>query len=398
MYNPQASFRNILAPITPDDFLSEYYDKKPLHIPGSADKFAGLFGWDELSRLLDLDDLWTSDNLSLVADMRKLAPEHYCVSKKRQNAMVMVPDRDKVESYLEQGSTLVLDRMDSYASGANALATSFRLALGWPVEGNLYCSWKQEPGFRPHFDNMDVFALHLEGEKTWDIYSTRFDLPFKSKGFDHNSFPREYHDANQGEKETTVHMKPGDVLYIPKGKYHAALATSDACLHITFGIMQLRGIQCVQMIYEALPNDSFFRQPITSFLDDEGVGAFAAGIGERMAEIFRRPDVAQELADEMRARAWGNIPAFAFPRRSRLQCYRVQTIGSKLVRRGKKGLLTLGDRKVDLTSEDAMIAEWMLLSDAFAEDDLETAFPALGKAGREAALDRLVQAGLIQRL
>ena len=398
MYNPQASFRNILAPIAPPVFLSEYYDKKPLHIPGDVDKFAGLFGWDELSRLLELDNLWTSDNLSLVADGRKLAPEQYCESEDSNQSKGMAPDWDKVESYLEQGSTMVLDKMQTYSSGAHAIAASLRLALGWPVEGNLYCSWKMTPGFEPHFDTMDVFALQFEGEKTWDIYSTRFELPFRADGFYQGYFPREYHDANQGEKEMAVHMKAGDVLYIPKGKYHAALATSDASLHITFGISQLRAVQFVGMIFDALPNDSLFRQPFPSFLDDGEVEAFAADVGDRMAEILKRPTVAQELSDEMRTQAWSSIPAFAFPSRSRQVCYRVQTIGSKVLRRGKKWQLTLGARKVDLSPEDAKMAEWMLLSDAFAVDDLAAAFPVLSATEHASALDRLATAGLIQRL
>ncbi len=108
--------------------------------------------------------------------------------------------------------------------------------------------------------------------------------------------------------------------------------------------------------------------------------------------------MAQELSDEMRAKAWGSIPAFAFPGRSRQVCYRVQTIGSKLLRRGKKWQLKLGPRKVDLSPGDTEMAEWILLSDAFAVDDLAAAFPVLSATERASALDRLTAAGLIQRL
>ncbi|MCH8189503.1 MAG: hypothetical protein IIB66_12570 [Proteobacteria bacterium] len=76
----------------------------------------------------------------------------------------------------------------------------------------------------------------------------------------------------------------------------------------------------------------------------------------------------------------------------------MQTIGSKLIRRGKKWLLALGERKVDLSPEDAAMAEWILLSDAFAAADLVAAFPVLSATERAATLDRLAAVGLIQRL
>ena len=54
---------DILAPITPEQFFAEYYDKQPLHIPGSPAKFAQVLSWRGINRLLDQTHIWSSQSL-----------------------------------------------------------------------------------------------------------------------------------------------------------------------------------------------------------------------------------------------------------------------------------------------------------------------------------------------
>ena len=59
---------DLLAPISPESFFAEYYDRKPLHVPGGAAKFAQVLSWRQINRLLDMSHIWTDHSLKLVLD------------------------------------------------------------------------------------------------------------------------------------------------------------------------------------------------------------------------------------------------------------------------------------------------------------------------------------------
>ena len=53
------TFRELIAPLDPEVFLREIYGRRPVHIPGPAEKFAKIFSWDDLNELLARTTLWT---------------------------------------------------------------------------------------------------------------------------------------------------------------------------------------------------------------------------------------------------------------------------------------------------------------------------------------------------
>lgn len=53
------SFRELIAPIAPEQFFDEYYRKKPLYVPGPPEKFEEIFSWSVLNDLLSMTTLWS---------------------------------------------------------------------------------------------------------------------------------------------------------------------------------------------------------------------------------------------------------------------------------------------------------------------------------------------------
>jgi len=53
MSEPITTFRQLIAPVTPEQFFDEYYDKKALYIPGNAEKISDICSWDHINNLLD---------------------------------------------------------------------------------------------------------------------------------------------------------------------------------------------------------------------------------------------------------------------------------------------------------------------------------------------------------
>jgi hypothetical protein len=52
MSEPITTFSKLLDPITVDEFFTDYYDQKALHIPGTPGKAAGIFSWEAFNDLL----------------------------------------------------------------------------------------------------------------------------------------------------------------------------------------------------------------------------------------------------------------------------------------------------------------------------------------------------------
>jgi len=391
MYNPQASFRNILDPVKSEQFFASDYGRSARYIPGPPDKFTGLFDWQDLNRQLGFDKVWDSHTVKLVIDGEPVPPQHYCPHG--------LLDRTILAGLLDQGATMALIGCETLNDGAAALYKSIQAATGGLCGANLYFSQKGRAGFKPHFDLMDVIVIHLSGEKKWNIYETRFADPMFKPGFHHMSFNRDYHEQNKGAIEAEVTMTPGDVLYLPRGKYHAALATTESSLHITFGIELPRGYNYLQALIETLPEDPLFREAIPHFDAVEAHQAYLTRLADRMREKMADPDVIAEMAAEQRRKACHRLAEFTLPRGSLSGGYRVRVCGSKLVRRGASWRLITPTGQTEISPGEADIVKWMLQSDLFARNELTAAHPQLLDAdattGVDTLLDSLYKVGLI---
>ncbi len=72
------SFAELLDPVRPETFFAENFDRKPLHVPGGAEKFAALMSWDRLNALLNMSAIWIGVSLELVLVKTPLAAARYC--------------------------------------------------------------------------------------------------------------------------------------------------------------------------------------------------------------------------------------------------------------------------------------------------------------------------------
>ena len=130
-------------------------------------------------------------------------------------------------------------------------------ALCGKVQGNLYLSSRRRQGFGAHFDTHDVYAVHVEGTKTWHIYEGRADDPIAHPMF--KTLGREHHEKAKGAKLMDVHMEPGDLLYLPRGQYHDALADEGGTMHIAFGITYPIGMDVMTFLFDRVVAEPEFR-------------------------------------------------------------------------------------------------------------------------------------------
>lgn len=103
------------------------------------------------------------------------------------------------------------------------------------VQANLYLTPPGAQGFRVHFDEHDVLVLQVRGEKRWRVWDEQ-PIPHATRNTPWDNALGKPDD----EKAKTIVMKPGDVLYVPRGVLHdAAVQEGDEpSLHVTVGLLE----------------------------------------------------------------------------------------------------------------------------------------------------------------
>jgi len=141
-----------------------------------------------------------------------------------------VIDPVRVNQLFADGATVILsglhERLPKLARFCRALEAVFSAR----VQTNIYMTQAQSQGFRAHYDDHDVIVLQIEGSKEWRFYDTPVDLPLTSQAFD----PAQ---VQVGAETDRFVLQPGDMLYVPRGLAHDAVATGEPSLHITTGLM-----------------------------------------------------------------------------------------------------------------------------------------------------------------
>ncbi|WP_135466704.1 cupin domain-containing protein [Crenalkalicoccus roseus] len=396
----------LLAPMPPEQFFAEYHDRQPLHLRGDPAKFASVLSWRQINRLLDMSHIWSAHSLQLVLDGTPVPPEQYCVrATSRDNDQVWQPVAAKVQDWVRRGASVVMNDVDSLTPGLAAVSAALEGAGLGKAQANVYISWQSHKAFPAHFDTHDVWAVQVEGEKTWNIWEGRAEWPIAHPVF--RNLPQAHHEQAKRGLHAKVLLKPGDLLYLPRGWYHDALAEAPSSVHIAYGVHAPLGMDFLNILVERVLYDPEFRKPLPR--QDGGAAAKfaltsrAAQLGQRLAELARDPkvmEVLERFVAEYRFRrggydllaARGLAPAAAAPAAEEAPAFRVLARGAKPVRRGAEWVLKTAQGALPLAPQEAEAASWVLARPDVAEPELRAAHPGVDAA---ALLTRLREAGLL---
>ena len=372
------SLDDLLAPITSSVFHADYDDRKPLHIPaapGAAKQT--LLDWGRFNALLDQTSIWTAQSLKVLYNGQRVPPPRYCHDAATGSGTANRPSPAKVKVLLAQGASLVLDEVQDLVPSIRALTPALGRTFAGQVSANLYCSFGGVQAFGTHFDLHHVFAVQCEGEKVWTLYSHRADAP--------TTFPidneetRAWLAAQRGPVMTQVHMRPGDVLYLPRGWYHDALATDGASLHVTYSITPADGRTVFDVLKRLTQDDATFRH----FLRPAGseiLKAQLADLGRRLSALTVSDVFADEIA-MAQERLIPREPGYALPHRPTLTLY------------GR------GQGPSPAVAGPAVAAlDWALSQPRLALEDMIAQFDFVPEADLRAMIDAAVRTGALVRL
>ncbi|HXA18362.1 MAG TPA: cupin domain-containing protein [Thermoanaerobaculia bacterium] len=254
------ALESLLDPIDPIEFREQYYGKKPLLIRGNPKKFADLFTWDDLNRLLNALP-YPNPHVSTVVPRTRIETE-------------------TPTSLLEEcraGSALILSQLHLLNPKVGELVRALEAETGEPMAVSLVQSQAVQTAFALHFDRQDVFALHLDGRKGWRVYDWTVEKPILVMEEKPESPPS--HPIMEFE------MSPGDVLYIPRGCWHQALAQSGPSMHLSLIMAARTGIDFLSWLIDELRKDVRFRHELPLTFAEEAADVREARLREHAAAL-----------------------------------------------------------------------------------------------------------------
>lgn len=398
MPNRIATLADILHPVSEEEFFAEYYDRKPLYVPApDPDKFADVMSWQKLSGMLNMTGIWSPANLQLYLDRKEVVPADYCREEiDRDNDPSMQPDAERVKDWMQRGASLVLNYIDTLTPELAAVANALETRLQAKTQSNLYCSWQQHRAFDTHMDTHDVFALHIVGEKDWNVYEGRLDNAIATPEA-RNPEPG-FVDSHKGAVAMKLTLRPGDFLYIPRGQYHDALASSAACIHLTFGVTRVIGYNLLEALFIHAMKDSAFRANFPVLTGDAAAdrAALRSHIGDladRLDSIARTDAVLDDMLAFCQAfkyrRGGFDLPGDVVAGDSGAVGFALTSDDFAIIRsNGRVGLKgPKGTAPIPAGIEEPV--SWIVDRGRFTRAELSAAFPQMSEAGREKLLGDL---------
>ncbi|HEV7508013.1 MAG TPA: cupin domain-containing protein [Thermoanaerobaculia bacterium] len=227
------SFADLIRPLKPETFLDDYWEKKYLHISHqSAQRFEDLFSLRDIDRWLLCVRSGMPDSILLAAPQ---GSESGTERFRPQDSVV-----DHVYDAFSKGHSVVLNYLEDSWPPLAQLVRSLNEAFAAQVGVNVYLTPKGSQTFPVHVDEHDVFVLQVQGEKIWRLYEMQ-ELTVMRRDYKADLFPTE--EAKKDFSGTPLiaelKLQPGDLLYVPRGMPHCAIARDTTSLHLTVSVTPL---------------------------------------------------------------------------------------------------------------------------------------------------------------
>jgi 50S ribosomal protein L16 3-hydroxylase len=204
----------LLGGLTPESFLADYWQKKPLLIRNAIPGFQSPISPDELAGLA------CESEVESRLILERNGPEPWTVE--------YGPFAEERFSNLPQTHwTLLVQECNKYVQELATLMERFDFIPSWRVDDVMVSYAPHQGTVGPHTDQYDVFLLQGLGTRRWQINTE----PVSEANLLPNLALRIMRDFQPAEEWV---LAPGDMLYLPPGVAHCGVALED-CITLSVG-------------------------------------------------------------------------------------------------------------------------------------------------------------------
>ena len=279
------TFADITAPLEPKRFFEQHWAREGVHLRQEGRTFDDRFGWDAVNTILNAGDI-AFPKIKVSRRDHPVPTEQFTAEAGGQRLV----DGRSVLNLLHEGASFGITGADSHWPPLRTVVDCFYDALLESVHTNVYCSPANTQGFQCHFDLHEVFVLQVAGEKHWRVFKPTTESPVSSWR------------ADESPHATTdpyldVVLRRGDVLYVPRGHWHYAIAQDSTSLHVTVGVTCRKGTAFLDWLTGELLQQSTWRRnmPLLAEATPHGSLVMPADAAE-WSESLRR-SLAAKLAE-----------------------------------------------------------------------------------------------------
>jgi hypothetical protein len=246
-----------------------------------------LFGWDRLNNALAEHRL-APPRVKLEQDAADVTAGLFRTRQNRRGATLHDLDPAVLMERLRGGATLIVDAANELSPALQTLCERLAAAFLCACQANLYACWGASPGFDVHWDDHDVFVVQVAGSKAWRLYGSTRSWPTRKDRHGEHPRPETPH--------SEFVMGAGDILYLPRGHWHAAIGIGEPSLHLTIGLTRKTGADFLHWLADEALQAPIVRADLPLEDDDaalaerlRAVVAWAAAQSpDDLARLYRR--------------------------------------------------------------------------------------------------------------
>ncbi|MGO1688536.1 MAG: cupin domain-containing protein, partial [Psychrobacter sp.] len=225
--------------ITPEQFLNEYWQKKPLLIKQGLTQLIDMFEPEDMLGLALEED--ASARLLSQASVKQADQPQWHVKKS--------PLNETDFENLPEHWTVLVQNLEQWSPELGQLWQAFDFIPQWQRD-DIMVSYAPEGGsVGKHYDDYDVFLAQGYGSRRWQLGK----FCDKDSEFIADEPIRVFDDM--GEIVFDEVLEAGDVLYVPPKLSHFGVAQDD-CLTFSFGCRRPNLMQIIDSMADVATNDS----------------------------------------------------------------------------------------------------------------------------------------------
>ncbi len=207
--------------ISQQQFLNEYWQKKPLLIKQALPDFVSPITPDELAGL-SLEEEFESRLITGSINSKKWSLRNGPFVEQDFLATHRHP------SLHQKNWTLLVQGVDRHIDAVHNLITEFDFIPRWRFDDVMISYAATGGSVGPHFDYYDVFLLQGKGKRRWHL--SRQDCELSNYLED-----APLRIMNKFNAEQVFDVELGDILYIPPKVAHHGVSLDDDCITLSFG-------------------------------------------------------------------------------------------------------------------------------------------------------------------
>jgi len=225
----------VLGGLTAEQFMTEYWQKKPLLVRNAMPQLNGMFEPEDLFNLA-LEDGVTA----------RLLTQHGKQHDQWKVKTSPLVKKDLNRKSLPEYWTLLVQAVDHWSIELAELWQQFAFIPQWRRDDIMISYAPNGGSVGRHFDQYDVFLVQASGRRQWQLGKTCDE----STRFIPNQPLRLLSDL--GEVIFDEVLQAGDLLYVPPKLSHYGVAQGDDCLTCSFGFRMPNPAQMLERLTDHL--------------------------------------------------------------------------------------------------------------------------------------------------